>query len=230
MNYILEGNINFNSELLKMICEEESEDNNDTEQCLIGGEPLLNSHVTLKCGHKFNYLNIIEEVKRQRIPSILEVQKIKRNQIKCPYCRKIQDGLLPFHASLSAKIYGVNWPPSQMLHRFHCKAMYKYGKKRGQLCRKPSCSKYCNRHKNYKVKKVNKKVNKKVVPKNIIQTINLTSNSNLFTIPSSVSKDIQLCQTILRYGKRKGKKCLCKCRLNNTTCQRHLPKKIINNK
>ena len=116
MNYVLEGELDFNTELLKMICKDDSHVTNTTECCLISGEPLLSSHITLKCKHKFNYLNIVEEVKRQRIPSHLEVQRVHKHQIKCPYCRTIQDGILPFKAELSEKIYGVNWPPSKMYH------------------------------------------------------------------------------------------------------------------
>lgn len=209
MNYILEGNFNFNTELLKMICEDDSPAIDTIECCLISGEPLLSSHITLKCRHKFNYLNIVEEVKRQRIPSYLEVQRINTRQIKCPYCRTIQDGILPFKEELSEKIYGVNWPPSKMYQAHRCKAIFRWGKKKGGVCSKPCVNEYCNRHKNYAI-------NKKIYLPSVSQII--------------LGKNIKLCQTILRYGKRKGGKCLCKCKSSNQSCMRHLPKTKKDNK
>ena len=203
MNYVLEGDINFNDELHKMICQKD-DIKDDTEICLISGEPLLSSHVTLKCGHKFNYLNILEEVKQQRRPTHLEIQTINTRQIKCPYCRTIQDGILPFKPELSEKILSINWPPSKMYHAHKCKAIFRWGKKKGNICSKSCVNVYCNRHKKYTL---NKKVTNPVLENTIL------------------SENIKLCQIILRYGKRRGKKCLCKCKLNNTNCLRHLPKK-----
>ena len=194
MNYITEGNIDFTSELFKMICkEEEVEKDTMPAQCLISSEPLLDTHIVLQCGHKFNYINILEEVKRQRHPSHLETQRLSRYQIKCPYCRKIQNGILPLRLG-QEKILGVNWPPSKMYLKDLCKAIFKSGPRKGIVCNKPCEENYCNRHKNYASKKA-------------VTTAN--------TI---------LCQTILRYGKRKGAKCLHRCRSNHTACFRHLPK------
>jgi len=64
--------------------------------CLISHEPLNKYHVTLECGHKFNYLDIFNEVyKQKKQPSQHENQKLGLAQIKCPYCRNIQNTLLP---------------------------------------------------------------------------------------------------------------------------------------
>jgi len=195
MNYITEGNINFTNELLNMICKDkEIEGDNPVEQCLISSEPLLDTHVILQCGHKFNYVNIMEEVKRQRYPSHLEIQRLCRYQIKCPYCRKIQNGILP-HRLDQEKINGVNWPPSKMYLKDFCKAIFKSGIHKGTVCDKPCEENYCKRHKNYESKKT-------------------TAMTNII-----------LCQTVLRYGKRKGNKCLHRCRPNHATCFRHLSKK-----
>ncbi len=195
MNYIMEGNINFTNELLKLICkDEDSGDDLLIEKCLISGEPLDDAHIVLQCGHKFNYTHILEEAKRQKKPSHLETQNIKRYQIKCPYCRKIQHGILPLRDGQD-KCVGVNWPPSKMYLHARCKAILKSGLRKGHVCNKACERNYCKRHKNYtSIKETNK-------------------------------HEIMLCQTILRYGKRKGQKCLHKCGSNNHTCFRHLPKK-----
>ena len=194
MNYIVEGDLSFTNELLKMICEEEVEEDCQLEKCLISSEPLLSTHVILQCGHKFNYTNIIEEVKRQRKPSHLETQRLSRYQIKCPYCRKVQDGILP-HRRGQEKIQGINWPPSKMYLKGLCKAIFKSGPRKGTVCNKACEENYCKRHKR--------------------QKNSATANTATNTI---------VCQTILRYGKRKGSKCLHKCRPNRTACFRHLPK------
>ena len=153
MNYITEGNINFTGELLKMICKEEvAEEDTATAQCLISSEPLLDTHIVLQCGHKFNYMNILEEVKQQRRPSHLEIQRLSRYQIKCPYCRKIQNGILPLRLG-QEKILGVNWPPSKMYLKDLCKAIFKSGLRKGTACNKPCEENYCKRHKNYESKK-----------------------------------------------------------------------------
>ena len=91
MNYILEGNLDFNSELVKAICY----DNDDKiQKCLISNDKLEADHVTLKCNHKFNYINIFSEIfKQKKQENSLETQKLNKFQIKCPYCRNIQNGI-----------------------------------------------------------------------------------------------------------------------------------------
>ena len=45
--------------------------------------------------HLFNYSAIFKEIKNQKKnPTYLETQKLSTKQIKCPYCRNIQNGLL----------------------------------------------------------------------------------------------------------------------------------------
>ena len=63
--------------------------------CLISGEPLVET-VELTCGHKFNYGPLFKEVFNQKInPSFKnDVVRLKVNEYKCPYCRKIQTELL----------------------------------------------------------------------------------------------------------------------------------------
>jgi hypothetical protein len=73
------------------------DNNTNIELCLISSEPLKSDHVTLECNHKFNYKNIYKEVKKQQYFSKDYVfpTRIDKGVIMCPYCRNIQNKLLP---------------------------------------------------------------------------------------------------------------------------------------
>ena len=106
MNYLLEGGGNFHSELLEAICNDVS--NQPLKVCLITAMPLEKNYITLNCGHDFNYKSILGEITKQKKSiSMLETQKLDKYQLKCPYCRRIQNGILPFNKSFT-KIKGVN--------------------------------------------------------------------------------------------------------------------------
>ena len=79
----------FNIELLKLITKE-TDDADFQNYCLIGGEQLNENHVRLNCNHKFNYINLLNEICVQRQKNVLEIQTITKYQIKCPYCRGVQ--------------------------------------------------------------------------------------------------------------------------------------------
>ena len=71
MNYSIEGNIDFYGELLNSLCESTIESKNNRENkndelCLITQQPLEEHFVTLECNHKFNYLPLFKEIKRQK--------------------------------------------------------------------------------------------------------------------------------------------------------------------
>ena len=136
----------FNIELLKLITKE-TDDADFLFYCLIGGEQLNENHVRLNCNHKFNYINLLNEVCVQRQKNVLEIQTITKYQIKCPYCRGVQNGIMPYIKDIVAKkMLGVNWPPSKIMKNERCKAVLKSGKRRNQRCNKPSCYKYCKIH------------------------------------------------------------------------------------
>jgi hypothetical protein len=126
--YKIEGDINFFSELTKSlnssssasisslipvnsVVSDESSPKDDA-CCLITGAPLAQYFVTLKCNHTFNYLPLYNELTTQKCTkNTLEVIKLGVNQLKCPYCRSIQNGIMPFHPELSdcaPLLYGVN--------------------------------------------------------------------------------------------------------------------------
>ena len=109
-SYVVEGGVNFFEELMKQTPTNIS--SKEEEKCLITDASLTEYFVELSCGHKFNYLPLYEEVKYQKLNKhCLEVTRLNPCEIKCPYCRKIQMSLLPYHESLehnAPKIYGVN--------------------------------------------------------------------------------------------------------------------------
>ena len=108
-NYIIEGNINFFSELYKSL------DNNDFSEelnvCLITNEILTDNFVTMKCGHKFNYIPLFKDILNHKKKfNSLESQYLSVSEIRCPYCRQKQFGVLPYYEELGfEKISGVNY-------------------------------------------------------------------------------------------------------------------------
>ena len=128
MNYIFEDKINFNTALLTALCDESTEQPENI--CLISHNHLDKDHVTLQCKHSFNYSDILKEVcKQKKSPCIFETQKLIKTQIKCPYCRNIQNGWLPYHPDYD-KILHVNWPPSGAFSLKTCQYKIKSGKKK----------------------------------------------------------------------------------------------------
>jgi hypothetical protein len=109
--YLVEGDINFFDELNKPEADKIMS-STPVPVCLITDEPLTDLSVNLSCGHSFNYVPLYKEVCLQKTgKNYLEISKLSANELKCPYCRKIQRGLLTFHESLEMicpKVYGVN--------------------------------------------------------------------------------------------------------------------------
>ena len=76
----MQNTADFNSQLLKMLCEDADE---EEEVCLISGIPLQEKHITLCCGHKFNYMSIYNEILNQKtIENYKEVQRLKKKRNK----------------------------------------------------------------------------------------------------------------------------------------------------
>jgi DNA polymerase III alpha subunit (gram-positive type) len=113
-NYIIEGNIDFFSELYKSL--DEKDDDNNNNLCLITNQPLSENFVEMNCGHKFNYTPLYNDVlnhkkKFNHMESHHDI--LKKNEIRCPYCRSKQKKLLPYYESMgpSMKVTGVNAMP-----------------------------------------------------------------------------------------------------------------------
>ena len=135
--------INFNQQLMNMLCLDNESD--DEEECLISGEKIELNPIILECNHKFNYSSIFEEIKHQKKLNHLEITKLKRKQMKCPYCRKVQNGLMPWRIGYE-KIKYVNWPPSACIKSNNCCHLLKRGKRKGQACGIKSYHTMCKKH------------------------------------------------------------------------------------
>jgi hypothetical protein len=109
-NYKVQDNINFYSELTKSLKEE---DENLENICLITNTPLQEHNIKLECGHSFNYLSIYKDINNHKNKfNLMELSSstLKAEQIRCPYCRNIQNKLLPYiEIEGVEKIHGVNY-------------------------------------------------------------------------------------------------------------------------
>ena len=235
----LQENKNFNDELMNLISNDCESDDDDV--CLIDGMDLEDDYITLSCKHKFNYLSLLHEIISQKQKNHLETQHIGSYEIKCPYCRHIHKGVLPYKESLhSIKRTGVNWPPSKVLKTNHCGAILRSGKRKGECCGKLCLEEYCPIHLKAIQKRKEKaaaKEEKQIIlfqklvdngwikSNNIItnQIINATNTTNA----TNATNAANLCSAIIKSGKRKGQVCGCKCKKNNSKCGRHIIKKSI---
>jgi hypothetical protein len=118
LDYAIEGNINFQDELKKLL----NEDDNDDNICQITGIPLTDKFVILECNHKFNYEALYKELMNQRYKyknynlntfTASDRQKFINSKatffVRCPYCRNIQFNVIPYYEELGLKKeYGLN--------------------------------------------------------------------------------------------------------------------------
>jgi hypothetical protein len=113
--YNIEGGIDFFSELYKSLDIEENEEKTeeDKNKCLISNEELTDKHLNLICGHKFNYVHLYNDLvnHKNKFNNMEETHsKLNTNEIRCPYCRKKQQYILPYYEELGlVKVNGVNF-------------------------------------------------------------------------------------------------------------------------
>ena len=131
--------------------------NSDTNEniCLISGEQLQLNYIKLDCQHCFNYIPIYNEVVYQKTKRLLDNRFLKNDQIKCPYCRKITNNLLPYLKYYNVKnIPGVTTNSSLLLNNSKC-CQYVY-KKNLSKCSYLACNTphgfFCNKHIKYTLK------------------------------------------------------------------------------
>ena len=180
-NYVIEDNIDFYSELTKILDQPENE--NEDKCCLITHQPLTDKYFMMKCGHKFNYIPLYNDIKNHKQKfNLMERVKLKRDEIRCPYCRNKQYGCLPYYEEFGLdKIGGVNCivddtlntilidycnyetpnplygngnpnePHHFTCHSYGCKINYKYGVVEGENYGDEKH--YCCYHKKIVVKK-----------------------------------------------------------------------------
>ena len=113
-NYNIEGGIDFYSELYKSLDDEENghKTEEDDMLCLITNKPLTELYFKMDCGHKFNYVPLFLDIKnhKKKFNGMESTSgQLKQDEIRCPYCRKKQKGVLPYYEELMPeKIIGVN--------------------------------------------------------------------------------------------------------------------------
>ena len=204
-------------ETLYSALSDENNENNETNEniCLISKERLDDSKITLFCNHSFNYKWIFDEVYNQKTkPAATETQRVKSNQLKCPYCRCIQNGILPPKNGFDNVKY-VNFPNSMVMLTNECKYVYKSGKKKGLLCKKKCIDSYCYRCNNYLKKKLERLKQKEL--KNKLANDKIANDK--------IANDKLACPIIVMSGKRKGKTCGAPSKMNGK-CGRHKHKII----
>ena len=146
MKYIIEGDVDFYSEL------NNSEDNNiilpNENVCLISKEVLNDNFITLPCNHTFNYIPLYKEVILQKISAnTLETSRLSPHQIRCPYCRLIVNNLLPYIPLNNVeKITNVNYPLNKCMKHLECGQKLKNGNFCTKSAYKINGQIYCEQH------------------------------------------------------------------------------------
>jgi hypothetical protein len=215
-------------------------DDDENNYCLLTKEPLDDIHIKLTCGHKFNYVPLYREVVMQKTTGMSSTgyyysHSLKRNEIKCPYCRTVQDKLLPYLEYDGVnKTIGVNQPKTLSMSVQTCSHIeYKKGKKQSSqqssTCCKEQSSTCCKEQSSTCCKEQSSTCCKEnaihflngayLCKKHSLNiTTNVTINADTIhaTVESKVATDT--CGVILRYGKNKGTPCnnSSKCRVHSS--------------
>jgi hypothetical protein len=149
MKYNIEDNIDFYSELLKIKNDFEPTETDLIDACedicLITNNKLTDNHVSLLCGHKFNYIPLYHDIYNHKTKYNMKERnhdKLKYYEIRCPYCRKKQGQLLPYYPDIMPdKTHGVNYinPEYVMSYNNYSNNMLlsKYSKMNKKKC--PPC-------------------------------------------------------------------------------------------
>jgi hypothetical protein len=104
--YNIEGNIDFYKELYESLDDDDTPKmDEDTNVCLITNATLEPNHIQLLCNHRFNYVPLYNDLCKQKKNGTEAYHK--KNLIKCPYCRSLQEYILPLNDSVTP-VYGVN--------------------------------------------------------------------------------------------------------------------------
>jgi hypothetical protein len=141
--YTIEGNVDFFAELYKSldVNEDTNKNESDNNLCLISKLPLTEKFIQLTCGHKFNYIPLYNDIVNHKLKfnNMESTQShLKINQIRCPYCRTVQNDLLPYYDDIPGvkKLHKVNYvdldivnnenivPNSYMSSTGHCTYNY----------------------------------------------------------------------------------------------------------
>lgn len=135
------------SKLFYQMLNDYKEDDNENV-CYISGDLLNETYITLHCNHKFNYNEIYKEVLNQKLNKHTLNVYLGVDKIQCPYCRKIQNGILPY-CSNTKKSYGVNYPECYTMKGNSCEYIYRSGKNKNNKCEKECYYSMCSSHLRY---------------------------------------------------------------------------------
>ena len=107
------------------------------EICLVTGAPLEENHVTLVCGHKFNYTAMYAELKQLRAWAgrPYDTNYVTSREMRCPYCRVVTKGVLPYVPSLvPERVRGLNAPQAFCVGQVPCEHLLLRGTRKGHAC------------------------------------------------------------------------------------------------
>jgi hypothetical protein len=229
-NYVIDGDADgimesdFFSQLKSMMSSTSRNDSNDNTSdnkiededncCLLSKESLHPIHIVLECGHKFNYIPIYREIVAQKTTgpsSYYNQNSLKKNEIKCPYCRNVQGKLLPYlQYDGVKKMHSVNYPAKMSMTSQPCTyfvtGLHLKKTKKNASCKESAIECHngtyvCKKHYELSLSS----------PSPLLNTIVESSPSP--TSPTSLSSK---CGVILRYGKNKGTPCS-----NPSSCRVH---------
>ena len=147
--------MNNNLLLFNELLQDDNMEVSSNEKCLISNEDLEANCIKLECGHCFNYECLYNEIVYQKTKKILDNNRLKINEMKCPYCRNISNKLLPFYKYYSVNyIRGVNGPSNFTMHLNKCEYIVKNKQtKMKECCNASACNTkygmFCNKHFKY---------------------------------------------------------------------------------
>jgi hypothetical protein len=202
--YEIEENIDFFNELNKALNNEKDTNDEYNNKCLISNQPLVDKFIEMDCGHKFNYIPLYNDLINHKTKyNYHEQLKLSIHEIRCPYCRKKQQNLLPYYKELGVKkINGVNYKE----YTYYCQYKipnkyfkeYKPETKYNMKLKNCSCkfsspseiideNKYCYKHKKLIINEEKEKLQQNT--ENIIlgpSYVDMVLNKNLETTKSNL--------------------------------------------
>jgi hypothetical protein len=175
--------------------EQQQEEQEHDNACLITNDPLNLFHVSLECGHKFNYEPLYQEVLRQkgRFGFHNYHEKIGLYQVKCPYCRTLTNRLLPCVGQhpVIKRLVGVNAPAAMCMPGIECS----HTKCEVNAFYEHEAKPYCMRH-------------YKIALKSKSKPVSIKSKSKSKSKSESESEtDTVKCAAEIQTGKNKGRRC-----------------------
>lgn len=152
MNYVIPTGFDFYKELTQKI--ETESDTSSNNVCLIDGTQLNTTHIKLDCGHTFNYISLLNDIYQEKYHRAKNYSYysyshkcLSDNQIRCPYCRNIQNKILPYFPDIYLeKIRGVNVPSIHSMGENKCNYIFITGKNKGGSCNKKCYRNKCPQH------------------------------------------------------------------------------------